>query len=236
MKFLMLTLLISLPLFAQEKECENVQVVSDAMSGVSSETKNGKEHVKSSLKMSTKVTGCGCESNQVVIEESDSKARIAEKLTIAFESSCKGVTVSQLDRHLTKKAGWFRKLFKKGDKHKKQEILEIKVGKTKLKSKNGRKNKAYRKFSKCSKNIQKYISQIEGYGASEADLALIAPYKSEFAKYSKVDELGQETGEKGLDLMIKENLHSFDFERGKCNDKPLKKLAKSLKKANKKKS
>jgi hypothetical protein len=209
--------------------------MSDAISGVSSETKNGKEIVKSSLKMTTKVTGCGCESSQVVIEESDSKAKIAEKLTIAFESSCNGVKVSQLDKHITKKAGWFKKLFKKGDKHKKQEILEIQVGNTKLKSKNGRKNRAYRKFTKCSKKIQKYIQQIEALGASAEQLALLEPYKSEFSKFSKVDSLGQETGEEGLDLMIKEKLHSFDFEKTKCNDKPLKQLAKAIKKANKKK-
>lgn len=235
MKFLMLTLLFTLPTFAQEKECENVQVSSKAMSGQSSETVNGKERLQTSFKMSTKVTGCGCESNQVTIEESDSKAKIAEKLSIAFESSCKGVKISSLEKHIVKKAGWFRKLFKKGDKHKKTEVLEIQVANTKLKSKNGKKNKAYRKFSKCSKNIQKYITQIQGYGPSEADLAVIAPYKAEFAKFSKVDELGKETGEEGMELMIKEKLHSFDFENTKCNDKPLKSLAKSLKKAHKKK-
>lgn len=232
-KLALFTLTLTLLTFAQHADCPVVYVES-----VQEQLRTNNEgRDTSDFYHYAKVVGCGCESELIRIENKDSQAKIAEKFSSEYSRSCKGseVEVKELQKFILKKKSWFRRVFGLKAKEKKVYRFEVKLGELVLKQEGKKKNKAMRKFDKCSKKIAKHLGKIEPLlsFADEKDRSTVDKFKADM-NHLKLTDL--ETGKEYdvWELAFKKDLYSFDSNL-KCKDRELKKLFRKLKKSSKKK-
>lgn len=239
-KIVLLALTSTFLAFGQQNQseiCPEVHVHSITEASASESRNNKKEVNQSEFKNYIKVVGCGCETELIDIEKKDSQSKIAEELSQKFKHSCKAsdIEIKEFKKVVKKKRSWFRRVFGLKARTKTKESFSVKMGDLVLEQNGKKKNKAMKKFQKCSKRVAKHLGKVEPLlsFADEKDRSVVEKFKADMNKFKVTDSQSGKESEV-LELAFKKGLYSIDSDL-KCKDRELKQLYKRLKKASKKK-